>query len=90
MSAQLTRSVADVIEAFVRAEGQVADDDPDFDHDVQLFEAGYLDSLGVMRLIEHLEATYGIELSDDALLDPRFTTIGGMSAILTDELAVRS
>lgn len=81
------QTVADQIEAFVRGAGQVAPDDPQFSQDVQLFEAGYLDSLGVVRLIVFIESTFNLTLRDETLLDPRFTTIAGIGELVSAQLA---
>jgi acyl carrier protein len=74
--------IAARLEEFVRGVGQVSPDDGNFGRDAHLFEAAYLDSLGVLRMIEFLEQTYRIRLSDQELYDDRFTTIRGISAIV--------
>lgn len=84
---ELAATVTEQVEAFVRGEGQVAPDDPDFDHAVELFDEGYLDSLGVVRLIQFVEATFDLTLSDETLLDRRFTTIAGIGELLAGQLA---
>ncbi|MBZ6093504.1 acyl carrier protein [Streptomyces olivaceus] len=75
-------STADRVERFVRREGSVADDDPDFTRQVDLFRAGYLDSLGIVHLIAYLEREFGVRLGDDDLADPGFATIDGITALL--------
>jgi acyl carrier protein len=78
-------SVSDLaasLEAFVRVQGEVPDDDRQFGRDVDLFEAGYLDSVGVVALIVWIEQRYSIELTEDDLFDERFTTIEGIAAII--------
>ncbi len=82
-----TESIAADLEAFVRREGNVAADDPDFDRQVNLFEAGYLDSLGVVHLLGHVESAFQLQLSDDALIDPRFVNVDGMAAVISASLA---
>jgi acyl carrier protein len=79
-----TEPIAASLEEFIRREGRVEADDPDFSRQVNLFDAGYLDSLGVVHLITHLEVAFGLELSDEALADPAFVSIDGMSAIVGD------
>jgi acyl carrier protein len=85
--ATITRQgIAEQLEAFIRKAGEVADDDPGFGRDVHVFEAGYLDSLGVVRVIDHLESSFGIEFTDEELFDQRFTTIDGISDIVSARL----
>ena len=83
-------AVADELERFIREVGRVADDDVDFTRQVQLFHAGYLDSLGVTQLIVHIEEEFQLELSDEELSDPAFQSIDGISAIVEAALRERS
>jgi acyl carrier protein len=83
------QDIANRLEEFIRRTGEVDAGDIGFGRDVHIFEAGYLDSLGVVRLIAHLESTYALEFTDEELFDPRFTTIDGMSEILAGRLESR-
>lgn len=83
-----TAEIADEIRSFVVAAGCVHEDETGFSHSVDLFDAGYLDSLGVVRLIAFIEERYAIELGIDELTDERFTTIDGMAEILAGKLHV--
>ncbi len=86
-SAEVDRDgIADRLEEFVRRTGEVTDDDLEFGRDVHIFEHGYLDSLGVVRLIEFLESTYSIAFTDEELFDPVFTTIDGIVGIMVAHL----
>lgn len=80
------QDIAERLEQFVRRTGEVAADDADFTRSVHVFEAGFLDSLGVVRLIDHLETTYALEFTDEELFDSRFTTIDGISSIVAARL----
>lgn len=82
----LANAIADQVEEFVRTVGHVAPDDPQFSQDVELFDAGYLDSLGVVRLILFIESTFNVTLDDGILLDKRFTTIAGIGELLSQQL----
>jgi acyl carrier protein len=83
------QDIANQLEEFIRRVGEVTTDDPMFGRDVHVFADGYLDSLGVVRLIAHLETTYELEFTDAELFDSRFTTINGMSDIVAARLASR-
>lgn len=73
------------IEAFIRREAAVADDDPTFTRQVNLFDTGYLDSLTVVALTVHVEEAFGVPITDDDLFDPRFATIDGMAKLITQQ-----
>ena len=48
--------------------------DPDYTMDVNLFDYGFLDSMGATEVIMWLEETYNIEISQkDIILDPMDT-----------------
>lgn len=78
--------IADTVERFVRREGSVAADDSGFGRNVDLLDTGYLDSLGIVHLIDFIEREYGLSLNDDVLADPRIATVNGIASILDEEL----
>ena len=52
------------------------------------FQAGLLDSFGVIELIGQIEAYFNIRFEQDNFQDRRFAMIGGLSEII-GELATR-
>ncbi len=76
-------SFGDAIERFVRDVGRVSIDDVDFSRTIELFDSGYLDSLGIVALAAFIEETFVITLTEEDLFDPRFTTIAGIVEIVT-------
>ncbi|HEY8944913.1 MAG TPA: acyl carrier protein [Polyangiaceae bacterium] len=71
-----------IIESFIRRRFRVQDDDESFGVDVNLWEAGYVDSAGAIEMIAFLEETFGITLPEDVLFDPEFAHIRGMARML--------
>ena len=49
-----------------------------------LLTAGYIDSLGVMRLVAYLEQTFNVTISTDAVTVENFTTARRIAALLAD------
>ena len=74
--------IADRVEGAVRRLGQVQAGDTEFGRDVHLFDSGYLDSLGSYRLIEFIEETYELSLSEEELFSPDFVNINGITDII--------
>jgi acyl carrier protein len=70
------------IEAFVRKKFAVAPGDPRFGAETDLFEAGYVDSVGLIELLAFIEKDFGVEVPDDELVSDEFSTIAGMSSVL--------
>mgnify|MGYP001578622098 CR=1 FL=1 len=53
------------------------------------FEAGLVDSFGVVELIGEVEKRFGITLEQPQLRDRRFSTIGGMADIIEESRSSR-
>ena len=86
MSADASEALRE-IDSFVRKTFNVAADDPDFGPDVHLFDYGYLDSFGAQQLIEHIEATYSIQIKDDDLVRYPLNTLNEISRFVIDRQA---
>jgi acyl carrier protein len=78
--------IAASVERFIRLEGAVAPGDPDFSRSVDLLDAGYLDSLGIVHLIAFIEQEFSLPLSDEVLADQRIATIHGIASILDEQM----
>ena len=71
--------IAERLERFIRHQFAVAETDTRFGRDVMLFDAGYVDSIGVNEVLVFLETEFGVRIPDEDLLDDRFQTIDGMA-----------
>jgi acyl carrier protein len=76
------QAIADELEQFIRQTFHVTDDDDLFTRQIHLYQEGYVDSVGVVETIAHLEQTWGISIPPTAVFDPRFTHIDGMAYYL--------
>ncbi|KAF5033811.1 hypothetical protein DSECCO2_602770 [anaerobic digester metagenome] len=59
--------------------------DPQFEYAA----AGRIDSLGLVLLVAAVEEHFGIGLRAQHMQDPRFLTVGGLVAIITELLGER-
>jgi acyl carrier protein len=75
-------SIASSIEEFIRTECQVASDDLGFSRDVHLYDMGFVDSIGLTKLISYLETVFRVELPEEYLFSETFTTINGISTVV--------
>ena len=64
--------------------------DLEIDPDDNLFTSGQVDSLGIMRLITHLETTLELEIPLIERVPENFRSVRVMAAYLGDRLATRS
>jgi acyl carrier protein len=76
------QDVAAAVEEFARHEFSIKQSDRRFDRTVDLFEDGYVDSIGVIELIQFLEKTFAIEIPEGDLFSPEFSTIDGIAKIV--------
>lgn len=74
--------IADRVEQYVRTQFRVAPGDAGFSRSLPLFEAGYVDSVGVVELLAFLAEEFAVELPDDALMSDEFSTIDGIAVIV--------
>lgn len=70
------------IETFVREQFDVHGEDPRFGRTVDLFDQGYVDSVGVVELLAFLQETFGVEIPESDLTSDAFTTIQGIAGVV--------
>jgi acyl carrier protein len=83
------QTVADTIRQFV-ADSFMVDFDKAAGPDTDLFEAKYIDSFGFVDLVNFLEQTFTIKLSEDDLADPSIGTLNGMKALVLKRMGERA
>ena len=74
--------VAERIETFVREHFKVSADDPGFDRTADLFERGYVDSVGFVEMLEFVREEFGVEVPEEDLMSDEFTSIDGMATVI--------
>lgn len=70
------------IEAFLREQFRISPTHPGFARNVDLFECGYVDSVGVIELQEFLGREFEVEVPEDDLLSNEFSTVEGIARIV--------
>lgn len=74
--------VADRVERYLRTQFRVASSDARFSRSLPLFEAGYVDSVGVVELLAFLAEEFAVHLPDEALMSDEFSTIDGIAVLV--------
>ena len=77
------QAIADRIEEFVREQFEVDPNDTGFDRTVDLFELGYVDSVGFAELLAFLSEEFGVEVPEEDLLSDEFLRIDGIAGIVS-------
>ncbi|GAA1384295.1 hypothetical protein GCM10009613_14970 [Pseudonocardia kongjuensis] len=70
------------IEQFVCESFAIRADDPGFHRDVDVFEAGYVDSVGLVEILAFVDSRFAVEIAEDDLLSEEFSTLSGMGRIV--------
>jgi acyl carrier protein len=86
-------TIASRIEAFVRSQFEIDPTDDGFDQTVDLFELGYIDSVGFAELLAFFAEEFGVDVPEDDLMSEDFMNIDGMARIvsrLTSDREARS
>lgn len=69
---------------FFRSRGTLPAGEPGQVLHVDIFDAGLVDSFGVVELITGLETEFRAELSGEDLDDPRLRTMSGLLALIAE------
>jgi len=77
----ITQEISDIIVSMFDIEV-----DEGFDADVNVFDYGYIDSLGAVRIITELEARYGIEITQRDLMLCPMSTINEIAAVVKEKI----
>ncbi|MBR6654824.1 MAG: acyl carrier protein [Oscillospiraceae bacterium] len=73
------------LEDYIREQFDIGDD-PDYNSEVDLFEYGFLDSMGAMEVIAYIEEEYSIEITQkDVVLYP-MNTIAEIAEVIVNKL----
>ena len=75
--------IADHLEAFIRTQFEVNPSDDGFDRSIDLFELGYIDSVGFAELLAFLDEQFGVEVPENDLLSDEFLSIDGMALVVS-------
>ena len=83
MNDRTPTAIADTVEAFIRRRFDIPDSDDYFSRRINLWDEGYVDSLGMTELIVFLESSFSIKVPDTVLFSPQFTSIDGIASLVT-------
>ncbi len=81
---------ATIIRDFIRQQANVKADDDLFSDDVDLLDYGYLDSFGIVSLIELIESRFGVDLSNVDFYEKENRTISGICKLTETRVAAKS
>lgn len=77
-------TVAQQLETYIRERFRVSPTDKKFSRTVHLWDKGYVDSLGIAEVMEHIHATFGVKVPEHALFSEERTSILGLSELVSE------
>ena len=77
--------IEQVIYDFIKENFSIGDD-PDFTPDVHLFDAGLVDSLGALEIVEFAETHWNIEITQRDLTLYPMNTVEEIAAVVASKL----
>lgn len=80
-------SSIEAIQSMIVSQGSVKPNDMLFNADVDLFDYGYVDSFGIVGLIEEVSSKFGVDLSDIDFYAPDHRTIRGIASVVDARLS---
>ncbi len=60
--------------------------DGDLTPESNLFDAGVIDSYGVVEMVGHIERVFGVSFTDEELLSPKLASLQGMAEMVDQKL----
>ena len=78
-----TDIIADRIETFIRTQFEISPADDGFGRSIDLFELGYVDSVGFAELLSFFSEEFDVEVPESDLLSEEFLSIDGMALIVS-------
>lgn len=83
---EMKKNVKDTLRDYIIQYASIEPDDPDFSDDVDLFDYGFVDSLGATEIVLFLEETFGVEITQaDITLYP-MNTIDEIAGVVERKL----
>ena len=78
-------NVKDTLRAYI-AEHFDAKDDPDFTDDVNLFDYGFVDSLGATEILLYMEQQFGVEITQKDITMHTMNSVDEIAAVVEAKL----
>lgn len=77
--------ITENLENYIRDRFDIGDD-PDYTTDVDLFEYGFLDSMGAMEVITHIEEEYGIKITQKDIILYPMNTVREIAEVVAEKI----
>lgn len=81
-----TEEISSQLRQFVRQQFSIPENDPDFSDDIDLFNYGYIDSIGAVELTGFVERQFGVVFADADWINFPLSSIREVSAFVAKRI----
>jgi methoxymalonate biosynthesis acyl carrier protein len=81
-----TEEIESELRTFVQQQFSIPKNDPDFSDDIDLFNYGYIDSIGAVELTGFVERHFGVQFTDSDWVSYTLSSIREISRFVTKRL----
>lgn len=78
--------IAMILDDYVKKQFEIEDDDPDYSLDVNLFDYGYVDSLGAVEIIMFVEERFDCKISQKDISKYPMNTVREIAEVVLNKL----
>lgn len=78
--------ITTVLDEYVRERFEIESDDPDYSSEVDLFDYGYVDSLGAVEIIMFVEERFGCRISQKDISKYPMNTVREIAEVVLEKL----
>ena len=78
--------IPSTIRQFIREKFVFSSEDTSFDDQASFMETGLVDSTGVLEIIQFIEETFGITVSDDELIPENLDSLQNLASFVSRKL----
>ncbi len=82
----MDKNIKDALRNFIIEYAVIDEDDPDFTDDVDLFDYGFLDSLGATEVVQFLADEFGVMVTQEDITLYPMNTINEIAAVAERKL----
>ena len=76
--------ILEKLQSYIEMRFIVEFDGETVDHDTDLFQAGIMDSFGIVDVVSFIESTFEVSFTDSDLTSPRIACLGGLVELISE------
>lgn len=78
--------ITKILDEYIRDRFEIESDDPDYSIEVNLFDYGYVDSLGAVEIIMFVEERFSCKISQKDISKYPMNTVGEIAEVVLGKL----